>query len=99
MSVDLHVSEELLNAIGVDRFEAHLKLFDATVVERVDADRYSDNPFTVVYRLDVPGAPERATRIVPIFQSIGASRRVRLQSIEWIDAVGRIVGPTEAADV
>lgn len=93
MSVDLRVSEELLDAIGADRFEAYLKLFDATVVEKRDADRYSRDPFAVVYRLDVPGAPPHATEVVPSFQNVSENGgvRVTLHSIQWLDVIGRII--------
>lgn len=88
MSVDLRVSEELLDTIGADQFEAYLKLFDATVVEKIAPDQYSCSPFTVVYRLDVPGAPEGAAEVFPVFENVrnNGSVSVRLHSIEWWDA-------------
>lgn len=98
MNVTLRVSAELLDTIGEDQFEAYLRLFDATVVEKAGPDRYSCSPFTVVYRLDVPGAPEGAAEIVPAFENVvtNGNVSVRLHSIEWRDAHGRRI--QEAAD-
>jgi hypothetical protein len=99
MSVSLRVSEELLTTIGEEQFEAYLRLFDATVVEKAGPDRFSGNPFEVVYRLDVPGAPEGAAEVFPVFENVRSNGNVsvRLHSIEWWDANGRHI--QEAADV
>ena len=87
MTVELHVSRELLENIGANEFEAHLKLFGATVVDRRTRDFF----FQVIYDLDVPGTPVGATQVVPTFQNVGENGNVsvRLLGIEWLDALGR----------
>lgn len=100
MSVVLRVSEELLDHMGAGEFESHLGLFDATVLERVDADRYGSDPFSVAYRLDVPSAPPGAVEAVPVFQNVGENGNVsvRLHELQWLDAHRRKVEPMEAPD-
>lgn len=98
MSVILRVSEELLDHMGTGKFESHLKLFDATVLEKVDADRYGRDPFSVFYRLDVPNAPPDAVQAVPVFLNVGENGNVsvRLHDLQWLDAHGRNVEPVGA---
>ncbi|MDJ0342272.1 hypothetical protein QMK19_03600 [Streptomyces sp. H10-C2] len=92
MSVKLHVSIELLDDVGAERFEGYLSMFGATVIDR----RQSDHPFQQIYELDVPGAPPGAVTIDPTFCS-HRDGTVSVQSLGWLDVHGRSI-KAEASD-
>lgn len=94
MSVDLHVSRELLDHIGRSEFARYLRLFDATVV----GQKPGNSLFELIFMLDAPGAPEGAVQVVPTFKNEGVKGNVSvsLLGLEWLDARGQRI--PEVAD-
>jgi hypothetical protein len=95
MSVALHVSRELLNHIGRAGLARHLGLFGATIV----GEKPGECPFYVAFILDVPGAPEGATRVLPTFRndSENGNVSVSLVGLDYWDATGHHIN-AEARD-
>lgn len=96
MTVDLRVSNELIETIGRDEIEQQLSILGEVVGSR-PGDPLAD-PFSTTYSLDVADLPPGVASIMPTMQRYrdGAEWKTRVLNIECYDSDGNIVARVEA---
>jgi hypothetical protein len=85
--VEMIVSTQLLEAVGINELASHLRMFDAVIVSS-----QPDGVLTV-FTLDVPGAPDNASRVEPIYGTRYEDGKAVtfLMRTEWRDANGQLI--------
>lgn len=87
MAVEMTVSTQLFEAMGIDELAIHLRMFDAAIVSS------QPDGMLTVFTLDVPGAPGNASRVEPIYGTRYEDGKAVtfLMRVEWRDANGQLI--------